>query len=264
LKVVHVWDTAGVSCIFSKYLRKIGVESCVVGKSTKDHDAFGFLRFYGELGVPSNDDAVYMREVWRQVDRADIVHVHSLPELVPKFHAAGKKVVLHYHGTELIWKPDLNNRSGADKILITTENLRQHCPSAELLPNPIDTDHFTPSAGDRNGGWLLFKIRYLIMDKILEHLGPGYNPTIHDRDANPVTYAEMPKFLCRFSGLIDMKYDIHYGHMVDVMSKAGLEALACGLSVLNSKHQIIKGLPDVNKPELAAARLREIYLDLLS
>ena len=43
------------------------------------------------------------------------------------------------------------------------------------------------------------------------------------------------------------------------MSKTGLEALACGLQVLNHELKYVKGLPEEHKPEVVASKMLDIY-----
>jgi len=252
---------AGVACIFAKWLRYTGYSSAVVSKSTIQHDPFEFLEFYREYGVNSNDN----RDLYTIMDslarKAEIVHIHGIPSLVSHFRNMRKKVVLHCHGSEIVMQTNAVAESNPDALIVSTKNLLEYDKTGKAIwiPNPVDTEIFAPK--DVSGsGWLMFKIRYLDMDWITKYLGASFsNVEVYDREANPILYRDMPDFLRRYYGYIDVKYDKNYGHLVKEFSKTALEALACGLPVVNWNKDIVRELSEQHKPENSVKKLIEVY-----
>lgn len=262
MKIVHFWDMAGVSCVLAKWQRKNGDDSCVVTK-TKVHDPFKFIEYYGEYGVNSNHDAMLYGKALLLARNADIVHIHGIPEAVIRFRMLGKKTILHCHGTELVTKRMRIISAGADRIVVSTRNLLDYCPDATFIPNPVDTEHFAPIV--KGTGWVTFINRHLnmmTMKKVAERAGIA-DMVIHNRELMPISFKNMPEFLGGFEGYVDVKYDMNYGHLVQVYSKSALEALACGLKVLRWDGEIATGLPDENKPENVISQLGKLYSEVL-
>jgi hypothetical protein len=261
MKVVHVWNTAGVACILAKWLRKQGIQSRVISKGLSVHDPFHYLDYYGEVPVYTSNNTVFMDNVNSLIQNANIVHLHSVPELIAPMKKKGKKVVMHYHGSELVLKGVTTDNP--DKILLSSPNLLDYCPEGTVIPNPVDTELFH-DIGKRGDKWLMFKIRYLDMGFIENYLGTEFSSReVIDRDANPMLYKHMPEILQKYCGYIDIKFDKDYGHLVKVPSRTALEALACGLPVVNWEKKIVRGLPEEHKPENVVKQLIGIYKELV-
>ena len=95
MKILHIWNTAGVASIIAKYMDKLfGTVSSVVMR--KRYDKFG-LTTYGELwDYPAS---VFKLRCLIRARKFDIIHIHSCDELVPSIRRRypEKKIVLHYH-----------------------------------------------------------------------------------------------------------------------------------------------------------------------
>jgi hypothetical protein len=182
MKILHINDKAGVACILSKYQRLSGMESKVL--SSNKIDKFGILKFYEDY-VDIVDRNSFVDYCISEAKRADIVHIHSGEQLVIKMRKAygnSKKIILHYHGTDIRGLKNTNNQNLssiqntkaraksfaakvrnrlrliqmgyynslraesqklANEILVSTSDLLMLVPDAKYLPNPIDSDHFS-------------------------------------------------------------------------------------------------------------------------
>ena len=87
--------------------------------------------------------------------------------------------------------------------------------------------------------------------------------TIHPRNK---LFLDMPDLFNQFSWYIDTKRN-KAGTLLcrrgDSGSKTGLEALACGLKIINSDGEIRVGLPSEHRAENAVRALRPIYMKLM-
>ena len=182
LKVLHIHDQAGVACILAKYQRMNNIESKVLSSNTIDK--YGILKFYKDY-VDIIDRPNFIEYCLAQAKSADIIHIHSVEQLVIKIRKVfgnSKKIILHYHGTDLRGLKNKNNPNSstiqntktrtksfaakvknrlrlmqigyyrslrtesqelADVILVSTPDLLSLLPKAKYLPNPVDVDHFS-------------------------------------------------------------------------------------------------------------------------
>jgi hypothetical protein len=179
MKILHINDQAGVACILAKYQRYNGIESKVL--SSYKFDKFGIFKFYKDY-VNIIDQTNFIDHCISEAKEADIVHIHSMEELVVRIRKKfgnSKKIILHYHGTDIrgrknsiifnipylksrakIFAVRIRNRTRlikmgyykslriesqklADEILVSTPDLLSLLPNAKYLPNPVDIEHFS-------------------------------------------------------------------------------------------------------------------------
>jgi hypothetical protein len=187
MKVLHINDQAGVSCILAKYQRRNGIESKVL--SSYNMDKFGILKFYKDY-VNVVKPADFVDYCISEAKNADIIHIHSNEALIftiRKIFGNSKKIILHYHGTDIrgfknknsskisifqnitnkkkLFVHKIKNRLWlvkrgyyksfstesqklANDILVATPDLLTLVPHAKYLPNPIDLDHFSKRNDD--------------------------------------------------------------------------------------------------------------------
>ena len=105
MKILHVWDQAGVACILAKQHRKQGHEVRILKRA--GYDPFGISQFYGEP-LLDMDGKSFLKFAVKQADGYDAVHVHSIYKIIPDLRKKypDKKLVLHYHGSEVRDKAD--------------------------------------------------------------------------------------------------------------------------------------------------------------
>ena len=265
MNILHIWDQAGVACILAKHHRRAD-HSVTILKRT-GYDPFGISRFYDEP-LLDMDGKSFLKYALKQAANYDVIHVHTLYKIIPDLRNKyrDKKVVLHYHGSEARDKQadplKTEAESKADIILGATEDLAEYVGNLVHVPNPVDTEHFTEAASLKDKA---FTIRTPRADTqwVLDYLKSNninLQVEVIDRDANPISYAQVPTFLKQYDTCIDIKYV--NGQLLHAISKTGLESLACGLSVIDHGLRHIKGLPEKHRPEAVADKVLGIYHSL--
>ena len=260
MKVLHVWNIAGVASIIAKYMdRLFKTESNVVMR--KQFDRFG-LTVYGETWN-CGAKAFTFKALW-MARKYDLIHVHDFDKfvLLLKIFYPNKPVILHYHGTRIRGKANERRKyyQKADFIIVSAPDLLEDLPDATYIPNPIDSEFFKPLRDHPDNSAI-----YIIKQQ--EELGEnlewpksmaqkyGLKLSLKDRIENPIPYAELPAFLNQYSYLIDRDY-------IKSLSKTALEALACGLKVVAWNGKLIGGLPKEHKPEIVTKQLHNLYKKL--
>lgn len=226
MRILHIWDQAGVASILAKYQRKLGHEAEVIKR--EGFDDYKINRFYNSTIYQGSARGFYFYALKRSRN-FDVVHVHSQVKVIPFL---SKPCVLHFHGSDLRQAGFFGMVENwiaqeiADKILVSTPDLLSRLPKVEWLPNPVDTELFHPN-----------------VDACML------------ADAVPCEYEYMPSHLCSLKFHLETKKWS--------LRKTSLEALACGIPV-NWNGLIIKSpLPDQHKPEIVAERTIEIYKEIL-
>jgi len=268
MKILFLVDTGGVPCIYAKYLRKLGHECLVIERGGQDK--LGFMKFYKEKIIKASTKS-FVKQVVKIAKDYDIVHITSQIVITPWMRSEyrNKPIVQSYSGTEVILKREWRLKKAVDKIsdyiIVVTKDMLEYQPGAMVLPNPVDTDLFKPTnekpIHDR---YFTFGIRYLDMEKFKEYF-KGWDYTIIDRDKDPVKFLDMPALFRKYKGYIDVKFDKHRGgdKPLVVRSLTGLQALACGLEVIDENKQILNKIPEQHDPIIATKKLEAIYTKLL-
>ena len=256
MKVLHIFDIAGVAYILSKYLKKVGHTSHVINM----HDPFGFNDFYG--GEKHATEQEFMAAVEKAAPEYDILHLHLVYEILPRLAKFGKPVVMHYHGSELVLSKDDPYRQWAQDyckaMLVSNQYMLEYEPKAQWLPNPVDTEHFKPTEREKQANFA-FDIQSYLDNEAIKSIA-GDIPFLW-RLRN-IPYSDMPDFLNKWKGYVDVK--VHKDHgLLPALSKTGLEALACGLQVLNWKKEWQTGLPKEHEPENVVNQLVKLYESII-
>lgn len=261
--VLHIWNTAGVSSILAKYQKRLfGWNSWVVMR--KKFDLFG-LTTYGDA-FDCGTILFYIKAILKSINY-DLIHIHSLDKMVKfsKIIFPRKKVVLHYHGTDIRGKWDEKRKYWklADMIIVSTPDILEGAPEGTIyLSNPVDTDLFKPIPSLRKKNTALFVlIRKPSSEGNLEWAEKTAKDmdlelTILDRDNAPVPYEELPEYLNKFEYFIDRKKILS-------LSKTALEALACGLKVIRWDDKVVDSLPEEHRQENVVKHLKEIYMQVV-
>ena len=270
MKILFLVDTGGVPCIYAKYLRKLGHECLVVERGGQDK--LGFMKFYKEKIINASTRS-FIKQVIKIAKDYDIVHMTTQIIITPWMRSKyrNKPIVQSYSGTEVVLKKEWRLKKAVDKIsdhiIVVTKDMLEYQPGATVLPNPIDTDLFckTDKEPIYKNQYLTFGIRYLDMEKFKEYF-KGWNYMIYDRDKEPVQFSKMPELLRNYRGYIDVKFDKHRGgnKPLVVRSLTGLQALACGLEVIDENKQILNKFPEQHDPIIATKKLEAIYQKLLN
>jgi len=151
----------------------------------------------------------------------------------------------------------------ADAVIVSTPDLVSLTNKAIYLPNPIDTDHFRPDrirSPHENPRALTMETEAtdtrLTLNQSRKYKA-DLDIDVYDRIKNPIMYSDMPAFLKKYELYVDIRYVD--GKILQNLSKTGLEALACGLNVLDYRLNLLLDLPEENKPSNVGSRLLDIY-----
>lgn len=260
--VLHVWNTAGVACTLAKWTNRVyGVHTDVY--AMKRYDPFGHITY----GTPRlENDARFRYLVIQNIPDFDIVHLHEFDPLALKIRRCypEKPLIMHYHGSDIRgqWNRKKRFWENADAVLVSTLNLLDGAPEEVIyFPNPIDTDLFHPTQDEAVSNSAL-TFRHGAVD-VAEALADkhGLELSVLPRD---IPFLEMPSLFRQFRWYIDTKRKdgMLLCRSGGSGSKTGLEALACGLKVINSDGEIREGLPSQHRAENAVRELHSIYMSL--
>lgn len=259
MKILHIWDCAGVAGVIAKYQRREGHISHVIKRA--GYDYFGIDKFYNTeiLNVTGNQ---FRLECLKRAKGYDIIHVHAYYKLVKwlRILYPFKKIFLHYHGTDIRTKTrqHIIAQFMSSENFVSTKDLISYCKVYPAwIPTPVDYEHFREIDTSLNHSWLsMYDNRSFDTSiNIREH-------TIHlDRKTQFIPYPELPDFLKQFKGFIDVKYVNRDGNklLLESLSSLGLQCLAMGLQVIDYKGEKLSNLPYYHYPEFTVELLDSFY-----
>lgn len=265
LKVLHVWNTAGVASTIAKFMDRLhGTESRVLMRASED--PFG-LTYYGGPARRWGAKRFLLHAVL-EARKYDIVHVHYYDRAVRfiKRLFPSQKVVLHYHGDDIrgAWEMKRERWEKADAILVSTPDLLTGAPPGVLyLPDPVDPELFHPIPEFRKLGTALH-----ITYSRYEHSpdvrlanewakSERVELTVINRDSSPIPFTDMPGFLNRFEFYVDQI-------AIPSLSKTALEALACGLRVIDwRREEAPRSILSGHDPDEIGGRLFQVYKQII-
>jgi hypothetical protein len=154
-------------------------------------------------------------------------------------------------------------QSVSNAVVVSTPDLLKLVKGAIYIPNPIDTEHFRPNNATirhplKEG--LTIDTEVTDIRSALEFCRKNnisLDIEVYDRIKQPVTYKDMPKFLNQYRIYLDIRYV--NGIPLANLNKTALEALACGLEVLDYKLHYHKKLPSDHQPIDVASRMESVY-----
>ena len=299
MNILHIHDQAGVACILAKFQEMQGAKTKVI--SLVGSDKYSIKEYYKEK-VDLVEKDIFYRYCLNEADTYDIIHVHSVEAMVLKLrkkYGNKKKIILHYHGTDLrgAYKKRrslefrlkrfgvrIKNRlvllsNGyteslqhtvqklSDKVLVSTPDLAKLAVNSIYLPNPIDTELFNKNKNgiklDDKYDAITIKTEAIDIQKTLNYIKENnlnYNIYVYDRTSNPIKYPNMPYLLKKYNTYVDLRFV--KGELLQNLSKTALESLACGLEVLNYQLKYIKQLSPEHEPNNVVNKLFNIYSDI--
>ena len=166
-------------------------------------------------------------------------------------------------------------QSLSDLIIVSTPDLLQYVSAKGgikkiYLPNPVDSDLFNPdiipsdySSDSPPAEAVTMDTEVTNMSWVHNYLKTNninFDIDVYDRIKHPLMYSELPRFLKRYKIYVDIRYVD--GKILPNLSKTGLEALACGLDVLDFDLRFRHGLPIEHCPLAAVSKLSEEYAQL--
>jgi hypothetical protein len=269
MKILHIYNPAGIAIILAKYMDKIyGTKSSVVD-AANHFDATANVGLSDNGEVLSSHKRIFAIQCLLKSLNFDLIHLHGYDRITPylKMVYPHKMVVLQYHGTDIRkrWQIRKKYWSKADLLLYSTKDLLDsETPStAQYISRPVDTEIFYPTTGNRNKNTAIhfsYNANLLAEKYATQH---NLKLTTHNRNETPVEHLMMPTFLSQFEYYIDVKCDLS-NNVIPALSKTGLEALACGLKVIKWDGTVISHLPTENKPHDVVSKLITLYNGVLN
>jgi len=268
-KVLHVLDIAGVPSILSFYHQNHGFGNSDLIYHEKNTFSSSISRFYqGRSFKKFRNLLLYGIFNSRKYD---VIHIHGAETLIPVFKLTGKKIVLHYHGSDIRDPNRSKNkiriklRSMADLIVYNAKNMEPKIITSsnvrkEFLPNPIDTSHFINKNNHKSGKLSITSGNH---DKIktinaIKNIG---ETTIVDLDVQNIPYPMMPVFLSKYEMYIDIRI-MPWGQTLEELSTTALQALSCGCKIYHND-KIIEKFPAEHSPQNVLSRLNGFYEEIL-
>ncbi len=268
MKIMHVFNIAGVPQNISKYQRREGFIADVYTR--REVERFGIADSEPEIvKILNMGPKRFSLYVLYKAKNYDVIHVHSFDKIIPllkKIFRDNKKIVLTYHGSDIRNKWDKKKRfwEKADLVTVATKDLLENAPKKIIyVPNPVDTDRFNSKIKKEN----MYKnenTALFILNKNIPHSLEwakkqaqkyGLKLEILDREKTFISYEELPFFLSSFSLFID-RLDI------PSLSKTALECLALGVPVINWEGKIISELPTDHMPQIVAKKWIKLYQEI--
>jgi glycosyltransferase involved in cell wall biosynthesis len=129
----------------------------------------------------------------------------------------------------------------ARKVLVSTPDLLEILPNATWLPNPIDTERFKPLKLHDGNKVLYFPHLYENLTEELKGICGRLSYDLTIPSAYSVPYEKMHLFLNEFDIFVDQ-------FSIKSYSKTALEAMACGIPVIGSEHNLENALEKLISP----------------
>jgi glycosyltransferase involved in cell wall biosynthesis len=299
IHILHVFDQAGVAFVLAKFQQLQGHESKVITTKSSDKYGIKDFYNDQIIYVKSENEFLKESLRYAKFADIIHVHSRIDALLfLRKELANSKRIILHYHGTDirglkriklphrsrlsdlaiesiykyrsmrdkLLFKSRLHEKAQhlANGIVVATPDLLSQVEGAAFIPNPVDTEHFFP---DRSENRLVSDKEALTMDTeatdcnlTMQHCRQNnirLTIDVYDRMKVPIMYKDMPQFLKKYAVYVDIRYV--NGQILPNLSKTALEALACGLRVLNYRLQYQEHLPVEHQPLNVLSRLQSVY-----
>lgn len=158
MKTLHIDNLGSVAHALVNELRKKGHDALLIGiYNPRESKCDIEIRPKGDMSNPSVRRNAVLREflaVKKHIKNYDIIHIHGgvgTTGLYYKFKKvfSKKKIVIHFHGTDLRENVNTVHWDAADLLLVSTPDLlsfSENVGGRRLvhLPNPIDPNMFKP------------------------------------------------------------------------------------------------------------------------
>lgn len=269
INILHICDIAGVPSILSHFYNKYGDGHSDIIFHKKNNFSHNISNFYGGKSFKKFRDLVKYG-ILHSKDY-DIIHIHGAETLVPIFKITGKKIVLHYHGSDINEKNRSSSkkrifcRSLADLIIYNGKKMEENIITfrnvpKKFLPNPVDIEHFHPVENIRSGN-LSIVSNNLDKEKTIKAIQIFGNTEIIDLDTQQILYSFMPNILSKYETYVDIKI-MPWDYILPDLSTTALQALSCGCSVYHNK-KILQRLPSEHNPINTIKQLTSFYREIL-
>ena len=260
IKVIHIFDIAGVSSIIAHTMdKKFGTESIVI----TNRDPWG-VTTYGR--VLNKHPIVFWFIVLYETRKYDIIHLnfHTQFAWLFKLFYPKKPLIIHYHGSEIRKKWDTKRDwRHANYVYVSTKDLLIGAPEhVEYLPNPVDTSLFYPrdlsQIPQDSACYFSYDADDVALKLAREH---DLCLTIYERNQ---PHRIIPEILSKHKLFLDIKrVNGVLLYPKGIYSKLALEALRIGLKVISTNGEITSTFPIEHDTELITQKVYATYKKLL-
>lgn len=277
MKVIHIWNTAGIGGLIARYMDRMkGTDSvCYMWGKWDPFDQGTEKTIVYSTALGNRFGKIKVPFLALTARHFDIIHNHGLDGLTPwlRLLYPKKKIILHYHGTRVRgkWAQKKKFYRYADRIIVSTPDLLEGAPVGVLyVPNLMDwdtIDELREKREERTDG-IRLRDALSVTRWCDEEAGEiarahGLNLTFHDRTENLMSHKDFLRYMTQFSAYIDIKRDFLTGPGTDQILKAhsltGLEAMGLGLTVYNWRGEESEIDIENHRPENVIPILWEFY-----
>lgn len=269
MKVLHIWNTAGVAGFIAKAMdENHPTESKVLMRAACDP-------YKCTIKGKNYEDraAVFVARALAHIPFYDIIHVHGLDWLIKwiKLAIPWKPLFLHYHGTNIrgLWEKRRKHWRWADEIFVSTPDLCAGAPSKVIwIPNVVNETLCELTA--RHAPQIQCKYAEAFSDSRwaeneAEDLARKHDYRVefgHRTFTEGIDHSDYLAELVCFPAYIDVKRDFPGygdGEIIEAHSLTGLEALFMGLEVIRWDGELVEDFPEHHEARFVVKKLYEIY-----
>ena len=225
---LHLWNTAGVPSILTKYGRRADSPQVVLYR--REFDPYNIGEHYNDIGLTGSARRWCMRAVYTIFyQRLKLILVQWRIQFFLVVAPRSATVVFVVHDTKLRLCR-IRNTKYFDKMVVATPDLKK-CAEATYLSNPVDADLF--SSGHTSNGRGLYRLKSGQSRKdlmaTLERMGFGH---VDWKLVPPTPYDRRPELLAKHEYLADLSMFDRSEKIAPACSTLGLQAMRMGLKVL--------------------------------
>lgn len=261
MKILQVWNTAGMGSTLAKYQKRNGHKVKVIHR--EDWNPVGHP---SDINVKGGPKSFYFQTLL-QTRKYDICHVHSTDKAVAfiKRMYPRKKVILTYHGDDIRnrWEERKKYWKKADLVTVSTPDLLPGIDGIIHTPCPVDLEPLqrceTSIPNSALFLWSAYSELALNIVKA-EAAKLGLYLVVQDFTTTKFLAKNYPRFLEIFEYYFDVKEC--FGKINFAMSNTGFQALALGLKVFYFGRWITE-FPEELDAQYQADKWLKIYQDLL-
>ncbi len=261
-----MWDQSGVASVLALHQEMMGHKTRVI-KNAK-FDPYGIARFYGNRMYPSA--SIFRLAALSEARKYDVIHFHDgrqdLIDIIKRLYS-NKILVQHYHGSFTRMTPP-QRRAAMEKkvnaIIVATPDLLdyEYAQDPIYLPNPVDTNHFSPNKEWNNRKGLISLKPGQTKEqttKMLHEHGFDFELDFLEGSTGHIPYQELPGHMGQYEYYVDLAILPGVNTLAHFHSLTGLQGLAMGLKVIDWNYNICEGLPRQHTPDRVAKQLEHIY-----
>lgn len=273
-------DKYGIYEYYKEYVTQVKTEELFLSYIFNEAESTDIIHVHGR-----SDIVIKLRKKFRNSKKI-ILHYHGtdlrgiknqkLPHRSRLSDTIIRLILTYRKGRDIILskkKIKLNAQIVSDIVLVSTIDLLDYTAlnnvKAIHLPNPIDIEHFRPDTEmfrrGGNGKALTIDNEATDINMALKYLKENNFDSeinIHDRMKQTINYQEMPEFLKQFDTYVDIRFINN--KLIPDLSKTALEALSCGLNVIDHRLNNLSGLPPQHCPLIVVDTLSRIYKNILN